>query len=1335
MTAACLPPATAVQNRALASFRATHAGDTIIVCGCGPSLRDIPDPTGRLTIGVNDVGRLFDPTYLVVVNPRSQFTGDRFRWVEQSNARTLFTQLDLGRVRPPVVRFRLGTYGGTELGADDRLHYTQNSPYVAVCLAAYMGAKRIGLVGVDFTDHHFFAATGRHPLAARLAEIDAQYRALCAALARRGVELVNLSAASRLTSLPKIDPAAFLSGAPAIPWRGEESVPATPPPAAEPRSLQVVSYATTPVAGVPPILARCISARTSHAGRCVWATRGYGNGVEFEGDLEWGARPRDAVAALEAADVVIVHNGKVDARHERVIASKRVVTLAHNYMWNVDPRFVRRGSPGLVVGQYQATLPEFAGWTPVPNPIPTWEPAYTPEPKPDVITICYTPSARHEGYPRGHRLYWHGKGYETTMRVLDGLAATLPIRLEVVRGSQVAHRDALAMKRRAHIVIDECVTGSYHRNSLEGLSTGCVVVNGVGLLPGVADVLRRCAPSAAEIPFVFATLATLETVLRGLIERGATALAADGQRGREWMERHWSFADQWTGLWAPVMEHAVPERQVSSNPPRAHAARSNRTAAHAPLRVVRKPERRAQVAIHQPTTDKVSVVVSHGGADRLLLLTATLATLRQRSGIGEIIVVEMGESPVATAVAERWADKHLFIEHGGAFERARALNAGASVAEYDTVLWQDNDLLVSAAFITHAVNELRQRRLDYLVPYTSIRYLSEVDSLAVRQGARAPDDCRPVSTRYSWHRGQSCSGGIGLVRRDFLTRYGGHIEGFRGWGGEDNAWIHKVSLLGRWAPTLRQDQHAYHLYHHSSGGYGNMTPHVVNPHYAENVELLGRVLAVRQPARFFAQFPATLPTGATLIRSKSTTAAPRDNPLPVWAYWEGACPPWIRACLRTILAHGPNVRVLTPDSFDRLRDRDRDIDLTRLQPAHRADYIRAFLLQRYGGLWVDADCLVMQSLAPVLELLREHDFVAHRERSGLVSNGFIGARSGSRIAASFYARIAAILRARRPLGWNSIGSAPLNAVLDEDASGWHELPCERVQPVCWSHPEEFFAQRTPEEHERLVDPRAFCYMLSQVAVNKYASAHGRPDLLDDRAFFSHLLRRALDGNAGAASRHLEDVFASNMTLYRHHRLESLSGPGSSLEQTRELRERLPLLLEDLGVRSLLDAPCGDFNWMQHVRLAVDEYVGTDVLDELIADNAWKHAAPQRRFLRADVIRDPLPRVDAILCRDLLPHLSFADIFAALENFRRSGATYLLTTTFTAGRPNGDTASGNWRTLDLTLPPFEFPQPERVINEKCTEAGGAFGDKSVAVWRLSDVPTFAEPGEASSLRSR
>jgi len=60
-------------NRALHAFRDAHLGETIVVCGCGPSLKELPDPERMITLGVNDVGRLFDPTYLVVVNPRSQF--------------------------------------------------------------------------------------------------------------------------------------------------------------------------------------------------------------------------------------------------------------------------------------------------------------------------------------------------------------------------------------------------------------------------------------------------------------------------------------------------------------------------------------------------------------------------------------------------------------------------------------------------------------------------------------------------------------------------------------------------------------------------------------------------------------------------------------------------------------------------------------------------------------------------------------------------------------------------------------------------------------------------------------------------------------------------------------------------------------------------------------------------------------------------------------------------------------------------------------------------------------------------------------------------------------
>jgi len=192
----------------LVSFRGLHAGETALVCGCGSSLNDLDYPV-PFTIGVNDVGRLFDPTYLVVLNPRHQFKDDRFRYVARTRARAVFTQLDLGLDHPRVVRIRLGRRGGTELDDPGALPYTDNSPYLALCLAAYMGARRIGLIGVDFTEHHFFAATGRHPLAHRLARIDREYGALAEALAGRGIEVVNLSPQSRLTTLPKRDLADF----------------------------------------------------------------------------------------------------------------------------------------------------------------------------------------------------------------------------------------------------------------------------------------------------------------------------------------------------------------------------------------------------------------------------------------------------------------------------------------------------------------------------------------------------------------------------------------------------------------------------------------------------------------------------------------------------------------------------------------------------------------------------------------------------------------------------------------------------------------------------------------------------------------------------------------------------------------------------------------------------------------------------------------------------------------------------------------------------------------------------------------------------------------------
>jgi len=185
--------------------------------------------------------------------------------------------------------------------------------------------------------------------------------------------------------------------------------------------------------------------------------------------------------------------------------------------------------------------------------------------------------------------------------------------------------------------------------------------------------------------------------------------------------------------------------------------------------------------------------------------------------------------------------------------------------------------------------------------------------------------------------------------------------------------------------------------------------------------------------------------------------------------------------------------------------------------------------------------------------------------------------------------------------------------------------------------------------------------------------------------------------------------------------ESVSGPGSTLARAAAFKEDLVLLLNDLNAKSLLDAGCGDFNWMKEVRLNLARYVGVDVVEELVAENQRLYGSDHRIFLNLDITKDSLPQVDVILCRDSLVHFSFKDIFATLANFKKSGSTYLLATTFTRFPESHDIPTGAWRQLNMQLPPFTFPEPARLIDEKCVHSGNVYADKCLGLWALKDIP--------------
>ncbi len=185
--------------------------------------------------------------------------------------------------------------------------------------------------------------------------------------------------------------------------------------------------------------------------------------------------------------------------------------------------------------------------------------------------------------------------------------------------------------------------------------------------------------------------------------------------------------------------------------------------------------------------------------------------------------------------------------------------------------------------------------------------------------------------------------------------------------------------------------------------------------------------------------------------------------------------------------------------------------------------------------------------------------------------------------------------------------------------------------------------------------------------------------------------------------------------------ETVSGNGSDLTQTRVVRRELAVLIRRLGIEMMLDAPCGDYYWMRTLDLKLRRYIGADIVPDLIRANQQQYGSDTVSFATLDITQDKLPQVDLILCRDCLVHLPLQRALDALGNFKRTGSKYLLSTTYPGLLKTNRQLiiTGNWRPLDLQLPPFSLPEPIQIINEECTEAED-YKEKSLGLWDLAQL---------------
>lgn len=309
------------------------------------------------------------------------------------------------------------------------------------------------------------------------------------------------------------------------------------------KSMRVVHLSNTPVAGSPGNIVAALNRHTDIAARhVVFNASAYGART-FAVDIDWQTQRDEALAAIDAADVIHIHQyfefeSTFGADLPRRFGTRKLIRQYHSAptLWaRNDPgllaRIVSDPVPQLVIAQGPERYYPLARV--VPNLVPLYDSRYLPAPEADGLPlVVYSPSGRTSAW----KTRWETKGAPQTMGLLRKLERKGLCRVQLI--VDTPHDACLRIKQRAAIALDECVTGNYHLSGLETLAQGKPTIGHLDVR--VQAQLRRLT-GAVELPWVDVRLEEAEPVLRALLTDRQLRDEV-GAASRRWMERYYDEA-------------------------------------------------------------------------------------------------------------------------------------------------------------------------------------------------------------------------------------------------------------------------------------------------------------------------------------------------------------------------------------------------------------------------------------------------------------------------------------------------------------------------------------------------------------------------------------------------------------------------------------------------------------------------------------------------------------------------------------------------------------------------------------------------------------------------
>jgi len=278
--------------------------------------------------------------------------------------------------------------------------------------------------------------------------------------------------------------------------------------------MKVAIFSRTPLAAAPWELYKALKKYTTLDVSLINSTNRYRDGRRFPRHLLLSPIDDTAHSALRQAELWHIHNYLIPQLVE-IKSGQKVVAQFHSLPrlgnWQALMDFANRCYTIKQPGQENEY--KIKG---LPNIIDPDE--YRPIRRGTPIKIAFAPSTH---APVGHPA---SKGYNEVKAILNSVARQRQVEIVWIEGKW--YEENLRMKQQSHILIDDVVTGNWHRTSLEGACYGCAVLNKV-----------------MKMPFVYATLTTLEERLLWLVDN-PPILSDFQERTRLWVLQNWHAVDR-----------------------------------------------------------------------------------------------------------------------------------------------------------------------------------------------------------------------------------------------------------------------------------------------------------------------------------------------------------------------------------------------------------------------------------------------------------------------------------------------------------------------------------------------------------------------------------------------------------------------------------------------------------------------------------------------------------------------------------------------------------------------------------------------------------------------